>query len=199
MYKKIVCSTFCFFLVFALCTGCNKTIDVAEIIGTEKMNVENYRATFVIDESDIVAVTTYASYVFVADVVKYDKTEYLNDDVDTPITYYSVRVKDNIKGYLRDDEDIVLKKAGGLRRGTDTFLVCAGDILPEPGKTYLFAAVIFEDDLYCPMPNMVAEVEDCSKLENSEIIQKYIDACGKEAPDVINGKNYKSKYDAEVQ
>lgn len=153
------------------------------------MNTENYRASFVIDESDIVAVTTYASYVFVADVVKYDKTEYLNDDVDTPITYYSVRVKDNIKGNLRDDEDIVLKKAGGLRRGTDTFLVCEGDILPEPGKTYVFAAVIFEDDLYCPMPNMVAEVEDCSKLEKSEIIQKYIDACGKEAPDVINGKN----------
>ena len=173
----------------------DEMIDVAEIIGTEKMNVENYRASFVIDESDIIAVTTYASYVFVADVVKYDKTEYLNDDVDTPITYYSVRVKENIKGNLRADEDIVLKKAGGLRRGTDTFLVCEGDILPEPGKTYVFAAVILEDDLYCPMPNMVAEVEDCSKLENSEIIQKYIDACGKEAHGVINGKNNRSKYD----
>lgn len=194
MNKRVLSSVLFYIIVFVF-TGCNKTIDVAEIIGTGKMNTENYRASFVIDESDIVAVTTYASYVFVADVVKYDKTEYLTDDADTPITYYNVRVRKNLKGNLRDDEDIVLKKAGGLRRGTDTFLVCEGDILPEPGKTYVFAAVILEDDLYCPMPNMVAEVEDCSKLENSVIIQNYIDACGKEAPDVINGNNYRSKYD----
>ncbi|MCR5744158.1 MAG: hypothetical protein K6F92_10630 [Lachnospiraceae bacterium] len=187
-----------FFIVMALAialTGCKSNINVAEVIGTDKMKVEKYHASFVIDESDITQVTTYASYVFVAEVVDYDKTEYINDDEDSPVTYYHVRVKENIKGELTTEEDIVLKKAGGIKKNSDTFMVCEGDVLPQIGKTYLFAAVIWEDDLYCPMPNMVVEVDASSDVLSSADVVKYKEACDNPTPDVPNGDQYKSRYD----
>jgi hypothetical protein len=70
--------------------------------------------------------------------------------------------------------------------------------LPEQGGTYLFAAVIFDDDLYCPMPNMVVKLdtEDTNWSEN-EVVQRYTEALKQEVSDIPNGNQYKSKYDTE--
>ncbi|MBR5666951.1 MAG: hypothetical protein IKW95_04610 [Lachnospiraceae bacterium] len=182
-------------VAIVLCS-CGKSIDVRKIIGTDQMKVEPYHASFVVDENDIIQVTTYASYVFVAEVIDYDKTEYINGDANLPLTYYHVRVKENIKGSLRTDEDIVVKKAGGVRKGTDTFLICEGDVLPKPGNTYLFSAVIFEDDLYCPMPNMVIGVENSEDVSNNPFVLQFKEACNNPTEEVPNGNQYKSKYDS---
>ena len=183
-------------VLMAVLCGCGKNIDVRKTIGTNQMKIETYQASFVINENDITQVTTYASYVFVAEVVDYDKTEYINGDENAPLTYYRVRVKENIKGNLRKDEDIVLKKAGGLRKGTDTFLICNGDVLPKPGNTYLFSAVIFEDDLYCPMPNMVIGIENTETISSNPFVLQYKEACDNPTEEVPNGNQYKSKYDS---
>lgn len=182
-------------LIIVLC-GCGKKVDVGKIIGTDQMKVEPYHASFVIDENDVVQVTTYASYVFVAEVVDYDKTDYINGDENSPLTYYRIRVKENIKGNLRKDEDIVLKKAGGVRKGTDTFLICKGDTLPKPGNTYLFSAVIFDDDLYCPMPNMVIDIENSEDFSNNPFVIQFKEACNNPTEEVPNGNQYKSIYDS---
>lgn len=195
--KKLLAAPFFAVLLFG---GCGKTgINVAEVIGTDRMKVDCYKATYVIDETDLTQVTTYASYVFIADVVAYDRTEYLNGDGEAPMTFYTVRVRENLKGNLVTDKDIELKKAGGILKDKDTFSYCEGDVLPQPGKTYLFAPVMFKDDLYCPMPNMVAELDsDASKWSESETVKQYKEALTKEADNVQNGNQIRSKYDTGV-
>lgn len=191
--KSVVSQIFC--LLFLV--GCSKSsINVAEVIGSEQMKLDYYNASYVIDETDLTQVTTLASYVFVADVVSYEKTEYLNDEDDSPLTFYKIRVHENIKGELCTDADIELKKAGGLIRGTDTFSISVGDVLPQPGKTYLFAATIFDNDLYCSMPNMVVLLDDETDWSQSEVVQEYKKACETVHPDVPNGEQFKSQYDA---
>lgn len=188
------------FLAALLLCSCGKAdINVSEVIGTDRMKVDYYKASYVIDETDLTQVTTYASYVFIADVVSYDRTEYLNGDGESPMTFYTIRVRENIKGSLVTDKDIELKKAGGLLKGKDSFSLCEGDVLPQPGKTYLFAPVIFADDLYCPMPNMVAELDpDASAWAESETVKQYKEALTKEAENVQNGNLNRSKYDTGV-
>ncbi|MBO4484139.1 MAG: hypothetical protein J5738_01970 [Lachnospiraceae bacterium] len=184
-------------IVSTCLSGCmKKKINVAEIIGTDQMNVDTYRAEFVIDENDIRQVTTYASYVFVAEVTDYVKTKYLDDYADSPVTWYKIRVKENIKGNLKKDENIVLTKAGGLRRGTNLFLICKEDILPRVGDTYLFSAVIFEDELYCPMPNMVVRIPNSENAMEDPNVKRYEKACSNPTEEVPDGSRYKSKYDA---
>jgi hypothetical protein len=198
--KRAFNKTFLIICILSLLiTGCEKSdFNVAEVIGTDEMDVKYYTASFVIDETDLTQVTTYASYVFIAKVISYDKTEYLNGDAELPLTFYSVQVLENIKGNLITDENIELKKAGGLIKNSTKFSICQDDILPEQGGTYLFAAVIFDDDLYCPMPNMVVKLdtEDTNWSEN-EVVQRYTEALKQEVSDIPNGNQYKSKYDAE--
>ena len=93
-------STVILMLIVLFVFGCEKKVDIASIIGTDKMKISNYSASFVIDETDLVQITTFSSYVFVAKVISYDRTEYLNDDPETPMTFYSVQVLENIKGKL---------------------------------------------------------------------------------------------------
>ena len=188
-----------FLILAVICAclyGCKKKANIREVIGTDQMKVEPYHASFVINESDIGQVTTYASYVFVAEVTDYVKVTYQNNEGNQPLTWYKILVKENIKGNLKKDEEIVLTKAGGLRRGTNTFLICEGDILPIVGETYLFSAVILDGELYCPMPNMVVRIENPENVMDNPSVKRYEEACANPAEGVPNGNLYKSKYDA---
>ncbi len=166
-------------LIICVCilTGCGrlKESEIGSIIGTDKMETEYYRATYVIDEDNLTEVTSYSNYIFVGTIVSYQKTEYIGDDM--PITYYSVQVKNNIKGELTTEEEIVLVKAGGLSKDRKVFLYNEKDILPAEGKTYVFAATIFNDELYCPCPNMVALIENTDQIENDETYKEYVETC----------------------
>ena len=195
MYRKGRGFAVVLLCALALC-GCYKKVNIREVIGTDRMKVEPYRATYVIDHNDCGQITTYASYVFVATVTDYERTFYRNNYPDQPVTVYRLRVKENIKGSLRKDTDVVLEKAGGLRLGTDRFLISEGDILPEPGKTYLFSAVILDGELYCPMPNMVIPVENPEDIDGDTDVITFRELCKDPVPEVPNGNQYKSKYDS---
>ena len=71
MYRKGRGFAVILLCALALC-GCYKKVNIREVIGTDRMKVEPYRATYVIDHNDCGQITTYASYVFVATVTDYE-------------------------------------------------------------------------------------------------------------------------------
>lgn len=176
--------------------ACSKSkIDVAGVIGTDKMSIERYNASFIIDPDNLSEVTTLSTYVFVGQVEKYEKTEYINGENDSPVTYYSVKVIENIKGKLTQNENVTLSKAGGLRKNTNTFLVCNEDILPHENGLYIFCATIYNDELYCFAPNMVASLDDINNYKEENTYKKYITALETIVEDIPNETDVKSRYD----
>ncbi len=196
MGKKRRLLALCFVTVLLLC-GCGKEpFSVGDVIGTKAMKIKPYTTTFEINENDLYQVTTYASYVFVAEVVSYDKTKYRDNDEMSPLTYYTIRIIDNIKGELPRFKNIPLIKAGGLKRGTHTFLICERDVLPEPGKFYIFAATLYDGELFCEMPNTVVDITEYRyMLPECEEYLRYVDSCTRIIEDVPNGDQYKHRLD----
>ena len=90
-----------------------------------------------------------ADYVIIGKVLEEVGIEYLllatrqNDDgmvtVSTiPYTDYSVQVVENMKGDLRQDEPILIRKRGGLAEDESYIFLHEDDLLPLPGNTYVF-------------------------------------------------------------
>lgn len=183
-------------LLLFLCGCSNKLEDeeIAKILGTDKLPYEYYHASFVIDTSDLVEVTTSVDYVFVAKVTGYEKTEYDDESIRT---YYKVEVEENIKGELIKDQEIILVKSGGITEDHEKFSLCYDDILPQVGKRYVFCAYVMEyiDELYCFGPNTVCKVEQTDLMEDASYLQ-YIEATKKTAEDIFEGKHIVSRYDA---
>lgn len=169
--------------------------EIGEIIGTNKLETEYYEASFLIDTSDLSAVTTYAKYLFVGTVEEYVKSDY--PDEDSVYTYYSIKVVENIKGELVQDENVELKKSGGLKKNQECFILCSGDVLPAVGHTYIFAATIFpkEESLYCFGPGTVAEIENTSDYKNDPVYKKYTEALKTISTNVPDKNWPMSKYD----
>lgn len=168
-------------MIICIIAGCNdkkSDEELRKIIGTPEIETEYYKAAYVIDTDNLSSVTTYAKYIFVGEIEQYVKTEYDSEDENEIYTYYSVKVKENIKGELITDSNIEVKKAGGIKKDQKSCLVCKGDILPAEGKTYIFAAVMFEADgsVYCFGPNTVALLESNDDFKEDETYKKYIEA-----------------------
>ena len=186
----------CLITALLLCSCGDEPFSVAKVIGTKNMKVKPYTATFEINENDLYQVTTYASYVFVAEVVSYDKTKYRNNDEMSPLTYYTSRIVDNIKGELPRFRNIPLIKAGGLKRGTETFLICERDVLPKPGNFYIFAATLLDGELFCEMPNMIVDITEYRyMLPECEAYLRYVESCERVIEDVPNGDQYRHRLD----
>ena len=135
--RKIIVVLLSFLLLFC---GCSKKLgadEIAKLLGTDKLPYDYYCASFIIDETNLVDVTTYVDYVFVGKVTGYDKTEY-DEDGESPKTYYKVEVEDNIKGELIKNQEIVLVKSGGITEDHKKFNLCYDDILPRIGERYVF-------------------------------------------------------------
>lgn len=185
-----------------LLTGCGKEYEVAKTIGTKNMRIAAFYLDMPVNAKDIYQVTTYASYVFVAEVVSYDKTVYENGDGEKPITYYTIRVIDNIKGSLIRNKEITLTKAGGLRRGTKhTYLISDGDTLPKVGSMYVFAAVVKNGELYCSMANSVSEINSTiAEFREDEVYKRYVESCENVVEGIPNGEEgERSKYDSGIK
>lgn len=189
------CIAFLLSLLLFLCGCSNKLKDeeIAKLLGTDKLPYGYYHASFVIDTSDLVEVTTYVDYVFVAKVTGYEKTEYDDESIRT---YYKVVVEENIKGELIKDQEIILVKSGGITEDNESFSLCFDDILPQIGEKYIFCAYVMEyiDELYCFGPNTVCKVEQTDLMEDASYLQ-YIEATKKTAEDIFEGKHIVSRYD----
>lgn len=193
--RKFIACLLSFLLLFC---GCSKKLEVDEIaklLGTDKLPCDYYYASFIIDETNLVDVTTYVDYVFVGKVTGYDKTEY-DEDGESPKTYYKVEVEDNIKGELIKNQEIVLVKSGGITEDHKKFNLCYGDILPKIGERYVFCAYVMEyiNELYCFGPNTVCKVEKTDLMEDAAYL-RYTEASKKTAQNIFEGKHIVSRYD----
>lgn len=191
-----------FIVVFIAFCGCSNELEVDEIaklLGTDKLPCDYYYASFIIDETNLVDVTTYVDYVFVGKVIGYDKTEY-DEDGESPKTYYKVEVEDNIKGELIKNQEIVLVKSGGITEDHKKFNLCYGDILPKIGERYVFCAYVMEyiNELYCFGPNTVCKVEKTDLMEDAAYL-RYTEASKKTAQNIFEGKHIVSRYDVDYK
>jgi len=183
--------------VMLMC-GCalqKTTVDVATVIGTDSMKTVTSQMTTLFDPQNPESVIAAHSYVFIGEVVQYIKTDnHIKSDI--PFTYYSVRVLENLKGTLKMDQDIVVKKLGGIKRDSDIFEYLKGDILPKVGEMYLFAAYVGSEELLCCGPGTTYVLSDDSYVD-SEAYKTFKETLSK--PITIEYKSLdlsrKSKYD----
>ena len=108
-----------------------------------------YQGAYNYNVNDLCEVVGMADYVFAARVVMKNKTTY-NALTATkiggihtegfPITSYTVVVERNIKGALLTEQEIIIYKDGGISKNGNNIMLATDDILPEPGKTYIFSA-----------------------------------------------------------
>ncbi len=102
-------------------------------------NISYVEGAFTINYNDLREVVGSADYVFVGHVISKGKTE--NDEVlPLPVTEYSIRVEENIKGQLITDEDITIFKDGGISDISGNLVLFEGDYMPETGHRYVFYA-----------------------------------------------------------
>ena len=128
-------------------------------------------------------------------VEAYEKTEYIDDDHRN--TYYSVKILENIKGELVTDKEITVRKTGGIDKNKKKFVVCENDILPEVGKTYVFAAYVYDDELHCFGPGTAALIEDAKDYKESDVYKNYVEACKTKHPETTEREKVISKYDTQ--
>lgn len=191
--RKSIAFLLSFLLLFCGCSKKLEADEIAKLLGTDKLPYEYYHASFVIDPSNLVEVTTYVDYVFVGKVTGYNKTEYSNELIRT---YYEVEVEENIKGELIKDKEIILVKSGGITENHEKFSLCYDDVLPKIGEKYVFCAYVMEyiDELYCFGPNTVCKVNNTNLMEDSAYLQ-YTEVSKKTAQDIFEGKHIVSRYD----
>ena len=92
----------------------------------------------------------FSDYVFVGKVEKvtyggkysnniyYPKGSFCPDDAVIPFTEYEVTVLKNIKGQLKTDQMITVKKHAGINVDTNVFSVLKGDVMPIENEEYIF-------------------------------------------------------------
>lgn len=193
-----------FFIVKPNFTDNNTNNELADvptytIHGNFNINVNNPKA--VVGDAD---------YVFLGKVVERKKTIYKNEvPLETKdggvkysgeaYTLYDVSVIDNIKNKLKMDENISIKKLGGIRKDGSAYDIFESDSLPEEGKTYIFIAYTQDDgSLLVSGPNSNIEIQQKAKMLNSvtssKIYTKYKNVVKNQIP--TDRKKLKSKYDA---
>jgi|GEM_PF-2946235 len=171
---------------------------IAKIIGTERMktkyeDMKDYKEFegFVTyqralgEDADIGSIdqmVDFADNVFVGVVERYIRTN-VNE---YPETVYSVRVIENLKGELTEQEKVEVTKVGGLNRNSRKYEVFSNDILPRVGATYIFLTRRQSDEkgkemLRCPLPNMTIRLpgEEPEVYSLDEAYTKYKQASQK--------------------
>ena len=123
-------------LCFASCSSNMSNDEIAKIIGTNKLPTEICNVSYSIDVSNLKAVVGDSDYVVIAEVKNYVTTTYSASGM--PLTEYTVRVVDNIKGKLDANKEISVVKEGGLNEKQTKFIMYENDILPQVGKYYIF-------------------------------------------------------------
>jgi hypothetical protein len=109
------------------------------------MPVEYVSASYVVDMSDPVITATEVDYVFVGRIESELGVEQPFGVGSVPVTQYSVRVLENLKGDLVQDVPIEVKTNGGYDGTARKYVLMEGESLPLVGACYLLAAFTQED------------------------------------------------------
>jgi len=144
--------------------------------------ISRLQGSFAIDVNNPRELVGDADYVFVAEVVSEDGTEYLfpieveTDDggtkvVTSPYTNYSIKVVEDIKGNLVTDTVIPIQKDGGLFEDGSMYQLYEDDELPVVGETYIFYAYAQEDGsllISGPNSNVKMDMPNGTQLSDLE-------------------------------
>ena len=161
---------------------------------------------WIFDINDKNKVVGFHDYVFVGEVKSVVGTGYTQVDFSDglrmfsqPYTQYEIRVIENLKGELKTDEDIPLKKHDGAYPFSKTVSMMEGDNLPDVGECYIFICSADEEgelnigshSSFCDI--YLCKVDDYTGSEN--LIEVYRDAVANMDESVRLGETYKSKYE----
>lgn len=139
------------------------------------------------DLREIVGVSDYVFIGYVEETHDYNSEKYFRkfpeilDYNGMPYTECEVRVVENIKGCLSQDEIFSVYKFGGITWSRNCILIDnPQDVLPEKGKYYIFAGTCYADGtMIVGGDNRTVILENGvneTNFENSKVYQKYIDA-----------------------
>lgn len=162
---------------------------------------------WVFDIGDENKVVGFHDYVFVGEVKKVVGTGYTQIDFSDglrmfsqPYTQYEVRVKENLKGELKTDEDIPLRKHDGVYLFSKRVSMMEDDNLPDVGECYIFICSADEEgELNIGSFSSFCDIYLCKANEytgNEKLIEVYRDAVENMDESVRVGERYKSKYEA---
>ena len=134
------------YILFFMPLG-DKTVKYDSFALSTELPNEHIEACFAINVYNPPTLIGFSDYVFVAKVEEELRTEYHNlirrefgRVTGTPYTFYSITVVDNIKGNLKKNVPIEMKKQGGVNYDQSSISTFEGDVMLEPGKYYIFIA-----------------------------------------------------------
>lgn len=150
--KKIL--TICFVLVL-LCTAAIFTVSnnkkAIHEVDFSQLKVSFIDECFpIFDTSDKAQYVGYSDYVFVGKVEKityggrysgntyYPGGSIFSGKASTPYTEYEVSVLQNIKGQLKTDSTVLVKKHAGINTKTNVLSILPGDVMPIENEEYIF-------------------------------------------------------------
>lgn len=181
---------------FVMVLGCNGDLRKEKIIhylNNESLPYEEVHVDYVYDIYNFANIVGDADYVFVGQVKDYIKTNYGYADK-TPRTFYSVKVIENIKGELIQDNDIEVIKIGGIDQKARKFIIYDLDLLPKINQYYIFA--VFADakgQITAVGPTSSILLSDKDNYQNCESYKDIIKAY--ENPNTFDRERHQSKYD----
>ncbi|MDR2408753.1 MAG: hypothetical protein LBE13_11665 [Bacteroidales bacterium] len=196
--KKILNTLFITVFAVMLTTGlvsCGNKLsaeEITEILGTNYLPTEYVITEYALDMTDLKQVVGDADYVFVCKTKGYLSTEYNSDDI--PTTRYTIEVIENIKGELKAGEDIVLRKAGGIKKNHKSFYLYSDDSLPKVNHYYIVSVYgqPSGDILACGENTNIA----LASIENYKTDINYTNILEAYENEIVSNRTrYKSKYD----
>ncbi|MDR0751826.1 MAG: hypothetical protein LBF12_04500 [Christensenellaceae bacterium] len=113
--------------------------EISKILGSDALPITYALPQYAINMADLRQVVGDADYVFVCKVSSYNTTEYLSNLNNFPLTLYNIEIIENIKGELKQSEQIVLKKAGGISQDHKSFWIYQDDSLLKVNSYYIIS------------------------------------------------------------
>lgn len=147
--------TISFVLIFTLLLSVGFLV-VSKNKSEQNINWSEIKVSFIQTSSPIFDLNDKAQYVGFSDYVfvgtvenvtyggKYSGNKYypsgsvFSDDTSTPYTEYEVSVSQNIKGQLKTDSTVLVKKHAGINTKTNILSILPGDVMPVEGEEYIF-------------------------------------------------------------
>ncbi|HHW89279.1 MAG TPA: hypothetical protein GX745_00015 [Clostridiales bacterium] len=198
MKKRFFSLTVLLITAFVIIGGCGKQLskeEIIEYINNDSLPIEEVRVSYAFDVSKLANKVGGSDYVFIGEVKDYIRTEYGFFD-ETPRTFYSVRVVENIKGELIQDQDIELRKTGGIDKKGKKFILYDYDYLPKLNNYYIFSVLTQSNGgIEASGKNSSILIKDKENYQDSEEYKNIIDAYLNQNEDIIDREKEQSKYD----
>lgn len=204
--KKIV-SALVLGLFIANITACS-TVENKATPKETKIPIQTVQASFAIDFDNPKEVVGHADQTFVGFVNKKLDTVYTTEGtlatqggkskMSSPYTNYEITVIDNLKGHLKKNTAIPMKKAGGLAEDGKSYSLFEEDSLPQEGKYYLFQTLTQPDGellISGPNTNIALNVQSKSEIVKSPLYKDYKKAVKQQVK--FDREHFTSDYDYE--